>query len=1483
MPPPGAEPHAFMPPPPRDHRIEPDLLSDQARRGHDLHRAGLTEYAAAWYRRALAARDDDAAALAGLAHVALAGNQHDEAAALAERAVTVEPRHLPFHDLLLSCTRVDARTFVDGFERRARTFGDLPGHEAGAARAYLDLGQPVEALRLVRRVNPPSALVQEAERAAQAFNEAERFFQEAAAQAPEPPSLEALADLLRRSLKAYPLHASAALNLGLTLLAQQQGERAIAALQPLAERRLVRDRAVLLVNLGWAAVMAGLLPLALRSLDEAHDAFLATTGHEPHRHLAFLPCLTRWDDAEKRIETSPREPLQIIDRLLTACKATSLVVPAGVRGLVDLYQLCLARAEAEEESAPIRRALAEPQTSPAPDTESDADSVTERDATAEPVASWAAGTVLLEQFAITSRLGAGQRGPLHLAVHRGTGQAVLVERVAADTVQARRDLWDGLRVWCNLPAHDALLGCRLFSSLDDEALVFFEPPGGPTLDTVLQRFTEAPPSPEAAAFVTAFAIGLAWALDLAHASGVTHGPIALAHVHVTGESDFCLGGFWHGNVIGEEEAVRRHISALLVPDQNPLMRALHENSLRSHVPVPRGDDAPLGTDATERIDAGGATPGSDAWHWAVAVIEAATRAHGLPRSPDDTPLQHLDRLVESPHVGTMPAQMPAELIRILRRSLDPDPRLRPQRLADVAEAIHLVFGPHFRATPPPLVPAQHGVRALEHLTRAAPSDPSDAADDLPWKDPRLALAIAYRAAGLDPLAPRPFLPRQNATEQGRTLSHLAALELASSLVRSQIEASPDLVPELARQRFEASMMQASLGDLAGALRQSDEAVSLLDRALATEASPAGLRFFLAAVKCEQAIYREGTGQAAASIDILREADQILRATPITFETQALSANVSMRLAMVARRRTETSEIARDALERAARIWRDQENLENLGYTHAFLAQVHASRGEAALATASWERAVPLLESPHVPRDGPGGRLLGNGWLQRATHLVRANQWDDADTANQRALDALASRVEKEGQVELSPLLAAACMNAARIRAGRGQTPQALELLQRARLTLERRLAQEADLAVLRQIVDGLVLESQLLATLGEPQTGLLAVQRAKQWMQPLRRESDALEDVMRSLAVERLLAQAFANLDRDREAAAAMRLALGHCDDALTASPEAALLTAQVQLDAALLFRRLELPGEAAGVADRLLAAHREHTSLPLEAALEAELVATECRFMLGDAGQADVPLHLLEDARCSAGADLRSRIYGLHVARRMADGRHAQAEHEAARAAASLETWARQAAGGAVPSEQDRAICVARHVNHGRLALQIGEPRKAIDALARALDLNPSNGWAADLHESCRLLLEAVPTDAPILLARARASLTEAKQLVATTTGDDPTRLANHRSMLEAFRLSAEAFQLAKGARRFDAPPSLLARLTRRRATEAQQVLAEAAHLRLHTQLLMGWNGGARAWMRETLDAVSQASDAQPATFGALVGDVTAAMRALA
>lgn len=1441
------------------------MLHVQVRKGVGLERAGLLEGAAACFHRALACNESDTEALAGLARIALADGRAADAAELIGRALAVEPHHLPYSDLFLRCVVPSPRRIVERYEQRSWFRDGAPGHEITAAQAYLALGRPLRAREVTTGVLLSDELRGMITTACRAFEIAEGLFDEAAALALDLGNAEGIVERLTRALQAYPLHAGAALNLGLTHCALRRPDRALAVLSPLAARDCVLHPTLLQVNLAWAATATGQLALALDALEGAWTSFVLESDGHPEAQAAHLPCIARWDDAEKRIETSPREPLESIERLITACATFGLEVPRKVHALADLYRLALT-----PETSPAD--------TPAASTDGEAnDAQIDVDTPAVATSPWETGTTIGALFRVEQPLADGQRGPRCLATHRGTGARVVIERVSLATSLARRDVWNGLRIWCNLPAHEALVECRLFVTEGDSLLVVFDAPAGPSLDIALrQRESDA----DAARLITSFAMQLAWALEAAHANGVTHGPVPLSCVELRGESTFVVGGFWNGGIIGEEEAARQHIADLLAPGGNPLLRSLHASTLQSHLPIPRTADTPMGASRADWTPNGGSTVESDAWHWAAAVLEAARRAFALTPLDDPTPQACLAQIVASPHVGTLPSQLPPEISRILDRCLSDDVRQRPARMADIAEALQVVYGPHFQEAPPALVLAQQGTRALEQLTRAAASDdPDDAAADLPWKDPRLALAIAYHAAGLSPLAPRPFLPKRNATEQGRTLSHLAALEMASTLVESRLPSAPHLAAELARQRFEASMMLATLGDARGALRASESAVSRLSEAIDDEPET-GLRFFMAAIRCEQAVYHEALGDLAAAHDAIREADRILRTTPAAFETRGIAANVSMRLAMVARRHAMATDLALDALQRGLKVWRDDENLEHLAYTQGFIAQLHTARGEHERAEEAWNRAIPLLSAPGMPREGPGPRLLANGWLQRAAQHIRSRRLDEAESASQQALDVLTQRVEKEGHLELSSLLATACFSAAKLHVVRKRPAEALALLRRARLTLERRVAQEGDATVLRLLVDGLVLEGQILSALEEHDSALAAARRARRWSEMLMRESPMQEDSVRGIAVERLLASCLTAAGQHPEAVAALQAARARLPE-VRVPGEMHVLHRDLLVETARVMQRADLPQPAVDLATRVLSAP-EWSELPVSDDTRADLLRLlgECQLALGRpdraAAHAEEGLALASTSPKTADIHLRVRLHALLGAACMAQGLFARALQAVADGAQAVEAKAADASASATGA---RAAVFSMHVHHGRVALQIGDVAGAGQAFDRALRIRDDDSRTLFLRAICRMISQGGEAEAIQLPTLAGSRLNEAAAHLTAIRHKSPTLHSHRKPLLEALRCSAEASQIAAHAVAREPRPPFLARLRRRPLSEAQRCRANAVGLRLQAALLLGWDGCVRAWAADTLEAIAQGYDADPAAFADILVDATAAL----
>ncbi len=133
---------------------------------------------------------------------------------------------------------------------------------------------------------------------------------------------------------------------------------------------------------------------------------------------------------------------------------------------------------------------------------------------------WSPGEVLLGEFEIERRLGAGGMGTVFLVKSRSTGQRFALKAVLPAKLHdedSRRAILDELQTWIDLPDHPHLAACRFFRTIGNEVAIFAEYVEGGSLHDWIQsrKLTQEEQ-------ILDVAIQFAWGLHAAHEMGLIH-------------------------------------------------------------------------------------------------------------------------------------------------------------------------------------------------------------------------------------------------------------------------------------------------------------------------------------------------------------------------------------------------------------------------------------------------------------------------------------------------------------------------------------------------------------------------------------------------------------------------------------------------------------------------------------------------------------------------------------------------------------------------------------------------------------------------------------------------------------------------------------------------------------------------------------------------------------------------------------------------
>ena len=288
---------------------------------------------------------------------------------------------------------------------------------------------------------------------------------------------------------------------------------------------------------------------------------------------------------------------------------------------------------------------------------------------------WDRGTVLLDDFVVQQRLGAGGMGDVFLVQSRFTGEPFAIKRIlprlVAD-VRYRKVFQGELRTWIDLPEHPHLTACRFFRTLEEQVVIFAEYVNGGNLDKWIRdkRLTSIE-------YILDVAIQVAWGLYSAHEQGLVHQDVKPANVLMS--EDLLSEDFRHAKITDFGLAKAR--AAI----QAEMRDVASSDGARPNVKRKTG----AGTAAycsPEQAAGDPVYPPTDLWGWALCIVEMLLGKRTWEWGP--TAPQVLESGVQGTREGKKVFQVapPETLLEMLRRCFRPTPTDRFANLREAADA-----------------------------------------------------------------------------------------------------------------------------------------------------------------------------------------------------------------------------------------------------------------------------------------------------------------------------------------------------------------------------------------------------------------------------------------------------------------------------------------------------------------------------------------------------------------------------------------------------------------------------------------------------------------------------------------------------------------------------------------------------------------------------------------------------------------------------
>ncbi|AVT33666.1 hypothetical protein C6361_34220 [Plantactinospora sp. BC1] len=328
--------------------------------------------------------------------------------------------------------------------------------------------------------------------------------------------------------------------------------------------------------------------------------------------------------------------------------------------------------------------------------------------TAEAGPQWRPGDVVLDLYEVRGVIHSGGMGLVYRVYHRGWNVELAVKVPRPELVWSPEDVASFEREaesWVELAPHPHVAYCAYVRRVDGLPLIFAEwVDGGSLAGAVRDRRFYRHGARRSLRYALDVAIQCAWGLDHAHRHGLVHQDVKPDNVLLTGDGVAKVTDF--GLARAAARAAAREGPAAVPELRSPAGGGATGRDRGAAA----GGGAPAGGTGTsllvslggltlaycspeQDLAARGArvplTRATDAWSWAVTVLELFAGRPPTPHGPDAAAA--LDGLLATcPPQPHLPA-LPGALAEMLRRCFAPDPSVRPGRMSDLADELIEIY------------------------------------------------------------------------------------------------------------------------------------------------------------------------------------------------------------------------------------------------------------------------------------------------------------------------------------------------------------------------------------------------------------------------------------------------------------------------------------------------------------------------------------------------------------------------------------------------------------------------------------------------------------------------------------------------------------------------------------------------------------------------------------------------------------------------
>jgi serine/threonine protein kinase len=569
-----------------------------------------------------------------------------------------------------------------------------------------------------------------------------------------------------------------------------------------------------------------------------------------------------------------------------------------------------------------------------------------------------------------------------------------------------------------LPDHPHFVPCRFFRTIDDEIVIFSEFIAGDSLHKWIRqnRLTNL-------GAVLDIAIQLTWALAAAHAQGVIHCDVKPANVLMTPSAVARLTDFGIAKAI---QNIRR-------TEEGAELRA-------------RLVHGTLPYESPEQAAGGPLTIGTDVWSWGVTVLEMFVGDRFWPYGP--AVRESLDLYMKGVVGKGAGIEIPADVVRVLRRAFENEPTDRWSSMTELAAQLTTIYRNEVGMDYPRPFPRvesapEHSVVDTNRWSMSGEQ----------WTNPLVFLARALVHAGRDPREASNRLRLPGPSRQSQLLSDMVILTDASQLYEELLaKGRDDLVSEFASVLQAKGVLQESLGDIRGALQTHRQALELFNCAQVRDTgystSKANAVYALATITARHGDFKTCADLCETAIEALSES-QSCAPPDLWTAVLAVKAHALQHLG----RKEEACSVYDRALayfsgKRAAQPTIGEKR--KAAETYANRATLLSEIGRFNEAVRDFDTAIGLLEDL-VKRDGQEGAayLLSATYMNKGTTLKSMSRFSAAVSELDRAIAIREWLVNKKGQSEFSSGLAMAYSNRAILSRAMGDIPGAIAMHGRA--------------------------------------------------------------------------------------------------------------------------------------------------------------------------------------------------------------------------------------------------------------------------------------------------------------------------------------------------------------------------------------------------------------------------------------------------